>query len=152
MVLASEPICICGVDVAAPQQLRMRGKQRMSVAELKAIFAKQFTPYEARLISHKSLVFGNLNSEFSRRAQAACMAIARRRAASRLHALWALALKLCVRCSLQWEAIEGAGSTSEAQEAVFRRHWSLKEVRSRGVSSWCRVHVCVMPPVSLLTG
>ena len=50
MVLASEPVCICGVDVAAPQQLRMRGKQRMSVAELKAVFAKQFTPYEARQI------------------------------------------------------------------------------------------------------
>ena len=33
----------------------------------------------------------------------------------------------CVAC-FQWEAIEGAGSI-EAQEAAFRRHWSLKEVR-----------------------
>ena len=46
VVLASEPVCICGVDCAAPQQLRGRGKARMSVSELKAIFAKQFTPYE----------------------------------------------------------------------------------------------------------
>ena len=48
VVLASEPVCICGVDCAAPQQLRGRGKARMSVAELKAIFGKQFTPYEVR--------------------------------------------------------------------------------------------------------
>jgi hypothetical protein len=46
VVLASEPVCICGVDVAAPQQLRQRGRGRMSVAELKAVFAKQFTPHE----------------------------------------------------------------------------------------------------------
>ena len=49
MVLASEPVCICGVDVAAPQQLRMRNsQQKMSMAELRSIFSRQFTEYEVR--------------------------------------------------------------------------------------------------------
>ena len=47
MVLASEPVCICGVDVAAPQQLRARNSQhKMSMAELRSIFSRQFTEYE----------------------------------------------------------------------------------------------------------
>ena len=47
MVLASEPVCICGVDVAAPQQLRARNSQhKMSMAELRSIFSRQFTDYE----------------------------------------------------------------------------------------------------------
>ena len=47
MVLASEPVCICGVDVAAPQQLRVRNsQQKMSMAELRSIFSRQFTEYE----------------------------------------------------------------------------------------------------------
>lgn len=51
VVLASEPISICGVDVAAPQQLRMRGsQQKMTIAQLKAIFDKQFTPYEVCIL------------------------------------------------------------------------------------------------------
>ena len=49
VVLASEPICICGVDVAAPQQLRARNSQhKMSMAELRSIFSRQFTDYEVR--------------------------------------------------------------------------------------------------------
>lgn len=48
-MLASEPISICGVDVAAPQQLRARGsQQKMTISQLKSIFDKQFTPYEVR--------------------------------------------------------------------------------------------------------
>ncbi|CAL5226778.1 g9635 [Coccomyxa viridis] len=47
VVLASEPVCICGVDVAAPQQLRVRNsQQKMSMAELRSIFSRQFTEYE----------------------------------------------------------------------------------------------------------
>ena len=47
VVLASEPVCICGVDVAAPQQLRARNSQhKMSMAELRSIFSRQFTDYE----------------------------------------------------------------------------------------------------------
>ncbi|EIE24817.1 4'-phosphopantetheinyl transferase [Coccomyxa subellipsoidea C-169] len=47
VVLASEPISICGVDVAAPQQLRARGtQQKLTIPQLKSIFDKQFTPYE----------------------------------------------------------------------------------------------------------
>ena len=49
VVLASEPVCICGVDVAAPQQLRTRNSQhKMSMAELRSIFSRQFTDYEVR--------------------------------------------------------------------------------------------------------
>lgn len=49
VVLASEPVCICGVDVAAPQQLRVRNsQQKMSMAELRSIFSRQFTEYEVR--------------------------------------------------------------------------------------------------------
>lgn len=43
-------------------------------------------------------------------------------------ACWAWSLNPILQRLLQWEAIEGAGGTSEAKEAVFRRHWSLKEV------------------------
>ncbi len=51
MVLASEPVCICGVDVAAPQQLRARNSQhKMSMAELRSIFSRQFTDYEVRKV------------------------------------------------------------------------------------------------------
>ena len=57
VVLASEPVCICGVDVAAPQQLRVRNsQQKMSMAELRSIFSRQFTEYEVRGQPH-----GNLN-------------------------------------------------------------------------------------------
>ena len=53
MVLASEPVCICGVDVAAPQQLRARNSQhKMSMAELRSIFSRQFTEYEVDTPHH----------------------------------------------------------------------------------------------------
>ena len=49
VVLASEPVCICGVDVAAPQQLRARNSQhKLSMAELRSTFSRQFTDYEVR--------------------------------------------------------------------------------------------------------
>jgi hypothetical protein len=53
VVLASEPVCICGVDVAAPQQLRARNSQhKMSMAELRSIFSRQFTEYEVESPRH----------------------------------------------------------------------------------------------------
>ena len=53
VVLASEPVCICGVDVAAPQQLRARNSQhKMSMAELRSIFSRQFTEYEVKKTRH----------------------------------------------------------------------------------------------------
>ena len=53
VVLASEPVCICGVDVAAPQQLRVRNsQQKMSMSELRSIFSRQFTEYEVSARLH----------------------------------------------------------------------------------------------------
>lgn len=50
-MLASEPVSICGVDVAAPQQLRVRGsQQKLTIPQLKSIFDKQFTPYEVCIL------------------------------------------------------------------------------------------------------
>ena len=44
VVLAAEPICICGVDVAAPPQDRMTKAQNLH--DLKRIFNKQFSSVE----------------------------------------------------------------------------------------------------------
>lgn len=46
MVLASEPLCLCGVDVAAPQTSRTT--RRQTIAQLKDSFSAQLTPEEAR--------------------------------------------------------------------------------------------------------
>ena len=46
MVLASEGHCLCGVDVAAPQQLR-RGPSQPMLDYLQS-FRRQFTEHEAR--------------------------------------------------------------------------------------------------------
>lgn len=46
MVLASEPICICGIDVAAPQQIRR--SQQEPLESFFAHFQQQFTPAEVR--------------------------------------------------------------------------------------------------------
>jgi 4'-phosphopantetheinyl transferase len=48
VVLAAEPVCICGVDVAAPQQVR-RSKQE-PLESFFASFDRQFTPDEWRAI------------------------------------------------------------------------------------------------------
>mmetsp|Transcript_47803 Transcript_47803/g.120659 ORF Transcript_47803/g.120659 Transcript_47803/m.120659 type:complete len:296 (+) Transcript_47803:194-1081(+) len=45
VVLASEPLCICGIDVAAPEQVRLRGKEQ-GLEELQRIFRSQFTDWE----------------------------------------------------------------------------------------------------------
>mmetsp|Transcript_22055 Transcript_22055/g.61211 ORF Transcript_22055/g.61211 Transcript_22055/m.61211 type:complete len:319 (-) Transcript_22055:257-1213(-) len=49
VVLASEPLCICGVDVAAPSQLRRRGKEQ-TIHEIHSIFRSSFTDNEWKLI------------------------------------------------------------------------------------------------------
>jgi len=49
VVLASEPNCIVGVDVAAPGQLRRKGQQH-DVEEMFRSFSNQFTSYEWGLI------------------------------------------------------------------------------------------------------
>lgn len=48
VVLASEPICICGIDVAAPQQIRR--SQQEPLESFFAHFQQQFTPAEWRAI------------------------------------------------------------------------------------------------------
>lgn len=48
VVLASEGHCLCGVDVAAPQQLR-RGPQQPLLTYLES-FRRQFTTYEVLII------------------------------------------------------------------------------------------------------
>ena len=45
-MLASEPLCLCGVDVAAPQTSRTT--RRQTIAQLKDSFSAQLTPEEAR--------------------------------------------------------------------------------------------------------
>ena len=52
MVLASEPVCIVGVDVAAPQQIRAARpaaggvKRASSMEDLQQTFHRQFTAHE----------------------------------------------------------------------------------------------------------
>lgn len=44
MVLAAEPLCICGCDVAAPQQVRKRAAQPLH--DWLRNFERQFVPAE----------------------------------------------------------------------------------------------------------
>lgn len=54
VVLASEPVCIVGVDVAAPQQVRAaRGaaggaRRGSAIDDLQQVFQQQFTAREVR--------------------------------------------------------------------------------------------------------
>ncbi len=54
VVLAAEPVCIVGVDVAAPQQIRAARpardafKRASSMEDLQQTFQRQFTAHEAR--------------------------------------------------------------------------------------------------------
>ena len=51
VVLASEPVCICGVDVAAPAQLRSgRGGAATPMRDYLALFSRQLTSCEAQRI------------------------------------------------------------------------------------------------------
>lgn len=55
VVLASEPVCVCGVDVAAPGQLRMKRGQGAprTVEEMLQTFSRQLTEYERGLIKRQ---------------------------------------------------------------------------------------------------
>lgn len=53
MVLAAEPVCICGVDVAAPQQVR-RSKQE-PLESFFSSFERQFTSDEASMMYPRSV-------------------------------------------------------------------------------------------------
>eukprot|EP00241_Pyramimonas_parkeae_P007284 CAMPEP_0114234862 /NCGR_PEP_ID=MMETSP0058-20121206/5934_1 /TAXON_ID=36894 /ORGANISM="Pyramimonas parkeae, CCMP726" /LENGTH=303 /DNA_ID=CAMNT_0001346567 /DNA_START=65 /DNA_END=976 /DNA_ORIENTATION=- len=48
VVLASEPVAVCGIDCAAPQQLR-KGKE-MDIHKIKEVFSRNFTDLEWRTI------------------------------------------------------------------------------------------------------
>ncbi len=54
MVLASEPLCICGCDVAAPNQIR-RARQE-PLAEFFKSFKSQFTAAEVRCVGQQGLL------------------------------------------------------------------------------------------------
>jgi len=45
VVLSSEPVCLTGIDVSAPTQVRRRGKEQ-SMAEIKRVFESSFTDRE----------------------------------------------------------------------------------------------------------
>lgn len=47
MVLAAEPLCVCGIDVAAPQHTRTVGR-KLAVKDLRQAFEKQLTRLEVR--------------------------------------------------------------------------------------------------------
>ena len=49
VVLASEPLLVCGVDVASPSQLRRRGGP-VPVAEYLDLLGRQFTARERELV------------------------------------------------------------------------------------------------------
>ncbi len=51
VVLASEPLCVCGVDVAAPGQLRCKGATAPPpMREYVQLFRRQLTPREVERI------------------------------------------------------------------------------------------------------
>ncbi len=52
VVLAAERLCVCGIDVAAPQHVRTVGR-KMSVKELRQAFEKQLTCQEVSLVRRK---------------------------------------------------------------------------------------------------
>lgn len=47
VVLAAEPLCICGIDVAAPQHTRTVGR-KLAIKDLRQAFEKQLTHQEVR--------------------------------------------------------------------------------------------------------
>ena len=111
MVLAAEPVCICGVDVAAPQQVRRSQQEPLEV--FFAHYERQFTPAEVGLQGcthvrqHPSTFLlccpGHKHNDSSQASRHDCH-------------------------DVQWRAIRGAGSDDDAKAAAFRQHWSLKEV------------------------
>lgn len=58
VVLASEPVCLCGVDVAAPQQLRK--KQGKSLRDFLSSFQDQLTQFEVMRATTCQAQFGSV--------------------------------------------------------------------------------------------
>jgi 4'-phosphopantetheinyl transferase len=50
VVLASEPLCVCGVDVAAPAQLRRKGAEPPPMRQFVTNFSRQLTSRELQQI------------------------------------------------------------------------------------------------------
>ena len=50
VVLASEPLCVCGVDVAAPAQLRRKGAEPPPMRQFVTNFSRQLTSREQQQI------------------------------------------------------------------------------------------------------
>ena len=50
VVLASEPLCVCGVDVAAPAQLRRKGAEPHPMCQFVTNFSRQLTSHELQQI------------------------------------------------------------------------------------------------------
>jgi 4'-phosphopantetheinyl transferase len=116
VVLAAEPLCVCGVDVAAPGQLRRRGAQQTPMCEHVQQFKRQFTaPEVAHILS--------AGSEGARHACAAAP-VGGRRASAGQHEVAA------ERMPPPACALYDLG----AQQSAFQRIWSLKEalVKARG--------------------
>jgi hypothetical protein len=111
VVLAAEPVCICGVDVAAPQQVRR--SQQEPLEAFFAHFERQFTPAE--------VVF-----QAVRKSDNLCQGShpTARGTSTRSHSH-----APSHGCNdVQWRAIRGTGPGDDGKAAAFRQHWSLKEV------------------------
>ena len=49
-MLASEPVLVCGVDVASPTQLRTRGGTQQPIEEYLGLLSRQFSAEERELV------------------------------------------------------------------------------------------------------
>ncbi len=149
--MASEPLSICGVDVAAPQQLRVRGsQQKMTIPQLRSIFDKQFTPYEVCAFRSPSPPSGRVSLLQSFHADAHAIPplpimLREKPCATVARNVHGFERDRC--CFMQWASIDNAGTGNEAKEAMFRRLWSLKEVIF--TSSLMHLFAYLEPPTSL---
>ena len=125
MVLASEPLCLCGCDVAAPNQVRRCREEPL--ADMLRSFRAQLTDREVRRRrrrgSQPSLPCSSLPHSASF-PSTACQLTA---PPPLLHAL-------------QWQSIMRHSPDERAMEDQFRKLWSLKEVSWMGRAGVC---VCV---------
>jgi hypothetical protein len=121
VVLAAEPLCVCGVDVAAPGQLRRRGTpQMLPMREHLQQFKRQFTAAEVAHI----LSAGSEGASHTR----VTVRLDGRRAGAGTHLRNTAPACATDKTCLVTRAAEGA------QQSAFQRIWSLKEamVKARG--------------------
>ena len=157
VVLASEPVCIVGVDVAAPQQVRgARGaaggaRRGGAIEDLQQVFQQQFTAREARpcggvgVWKYVETTYQELTRPTSScwlgtpLADLSCRKCEALRNSpgtqpQHTHAVLQIEKVSMSDCLRQWDMIN-AGATAGEKEDEFRRHWSLKEVRPRPSSA-----------------